>query len=88
MLNEKTASNIYTYNKFNIFSIQGLIATYALPVATISAVTLGGINFFQNNAQDDDIRENKRLIDALRRDLENIEVYDESALVGKNRLHK
>ena len=70
------------------FSIQGLIATYALPVATLSAVTLGGINFFQNNVQEDVLREHKRLIDQLRRDLDKIEGYDESPLVGKNMLMK
>ena len=48
----------------------------------MSAVILGGIGFFHNIVQEDVLREHKKLIDALREEIEKIENFDETAILG------
>lgn len=48
----------------------------------MSAVLLGGIGFFHNIVQEDVLREHKKLIDALREEIEKIENFDETAILG------
>ena len=62
-----------------------MIASFGLPIATMAAVALGGINFFQNTVQEDVLREHKNLLDGLRRDLDALEIpaaVDLTALTG------
>ena len=65
--------------------LKGLIASFGLPIATMSAVILGGINFFQNTVQEDVLREHKDLLDGLRRDLDALVIpagVDLTAITG------
>ena len=62
-----------------------MIASFGLPIATMSAVILGGINFFQNTVQEDVLREHKDLLDGLRRDLDALVIpagVDLTAITG------
>ena len=52
----------------------------------MSAVLLGGIGFFHNIVQEDVLREHKKLIDELREEIEKIENFDETAILGNNQL--
>ena len=51
----------------------------------MSAVLLGGTGFFHNIVQEDVLREHKKLIDALREEIEKIENFDETAILGNKK---
>ena len=53
-----------------------MIASFGLPIATMAAVILGGINFFQNTVQEDVLRERKELLDDLRRDVDALVIQN------------
>ena len=49
---------------------------------------MGGLTFFHNAVQEDVLREHKTLLDELRRDLNKLENFDETTLVGNTDLRK
>ena len=49
---------------------------------------MGGLIFFHNAVQEDVLREHKTLLDELRRDLNKLENFDETTLVGNKNLRK